>query len=215
MLLTNIFSPLSMHCRGGGEVSVFSFSFMDDPPRSGPKHIMVLTGCIYCAWFACCFIVLCYVILSQVILLSAILQALKFSQTFPFPLWEGQLWFTDASAALPMDHGLRGLGQFPWVAFTKMSSNHPHAYLLWGYGGVVYILSGQHDESASLHHIYGTGVSPVVSIVGFDYYMCIHSPHLLDCYCSSCNKDRRIFSVPLPLYILGQASRPHIAYHHC
>ena len=166
-------------------------------PHNGSDLVCLLhMACVLLGWFSCT-MSFCLTFMP----LPAISWAILVPPNFPSPHWEAQLgltfavsmgwlWFGDPDH-FPWCHMYTNIHQSPWCLSDLLSQ-----VFLWGYGGATYVLWVSGDESASLCHLYGTGMSLVVAIVWF-YYYTMHPWHpifWLYCYCCSCNKDRRIIS---------------------
>ena len=206
LLLTNILSPLSIHWWGGCQVCTFSFSLWSMPSLCGlwmTDPDLVLTTSQFCLGV---FVVhglhtallSCTVSFCQTFMpLSAIPWVAWISQMFPSQLWEDQLWPSDASEVVTMDCGLGDLVISFGVACAKVFSNHPNAFLICSHMYYSEVMVVPHTcfefHMMSLHHLYGIGMSLVVTNTQFSIPTWIHGPiFLLDCYCSFCTKDRRI-----------------------
>ena len=81
------------------------------------------------------------------------------------------------------------------LQLSWLFSNLLPLVFLWGYDCAAYVSTVLYDKLTILHYSYDVGISPVVIIIELDYHtICPRSSIFsLDCYCSSCNKTRRMF----------------------
>ena len=195
---------------------------MDDSPWLGPNHILVPMGCAHCSWLKCCLIVCTMSFCPTFIPLSAC--CMSFSD-FSFPThgrpalahrylcgnahglwlgWHDHLpWWSLCKKSPPII--LMPFDWLPWTLILRLwwcciCSLSSMWWVCQSSLPVWYrnVPCGHHCWVWLLHH---ASKPPILS---------------LDCYCRSCNKDRRIFLVSLPYHIFfGGPPQPHNVYCHC